>query len=315
MSTRKKMITMIAGALAALPRASMAQGAISIRVSTPPNASVIPLYYGIKAGLFKRAGLDIQYTKSSTGVSIASAVAGGAYDIGVSPTLSVIYAHVRSIPFRILAPTDEMAFDSEAGLVVPSTSSLRAPKDFIGRTIAVQGSNDINVLAMKAWMDQGGADAASVKFIELPQSASPAALAEGRVDGICVTPPYSTIATADGRAKLIANIYAAIAPKVMTGCYFATADWIERNHDAALRFAQTYAQSATYLNSHYEVGRDELPEFTGIDRAVVYRMRKLLHTGSIDLSHIQPTIDAAVKYQLIDRGFSAIELIAASSRP
>lgn len=309
MLLRKEAIASIAAALAAYPRSSTAQGTTTIRISTPPNASIVPLFYGMKSNRFKQAGLNIEYTKLATGVAIASAVAGGAFDIGVSPTLSVIYAHARDIPFRIVAPTDVMTPDSEAGLIVLNSSPLRSAKDFVAKTVAIQGANDINALAMKAWLDQSGADWTTLKFLELPQSAAPAILVEGKVDGICVTPPYSTIATSGGNAKILAAIYAAIAPRVLVGCYFANADWISRNREAVTRFARVMADSALYLNAHYDEARTAIAEFTGLDRAIIDRMKKVTRTGTIDVAHIQPMIDLAVKYRLLEHGFSANELL------
>ena len=87
-------------------------------------------------------------------------------------------------------------------------------------------------------MDQNGADSSTLKVVEIPQSATPAALEQGRVDGITVTNPAFTIATAGGKARFVANIFSAISPRFLNVLWFSTTGWVERNHAVAERFEQ-----------------------------------------------------------------------------
>ena len=262
------------------------------------------------AGLFERAGIDLQYSKAATGAAAAAALAGGAIDIACSAVLVIISGHSHGVPFTIVAPTESWLPNSDGGLLVSSASPLRVAKDFNGKTIAVQAVNDINVVAMKSWVDQNGGDSSSLKFIELPQLAAPPALEQGRIDAITVSNPAFTIATTDGKARLVGNIYGAIAPKLLIAGYFSTTEWVSHNRDAAARFARVIADASAYINAHIDEATGYVADFTGLDRALLTKMRRTAQPTVVSSAELQPFIDAAAKYKIIDKPFPANDIIA-----
>jgi NitT/TauT family transport system substrate-binding protein len=309
--SRRNAIAIFAAGMAVRPSRLFAQPAMTtIRVSSPAGASVVPLVYAMRAGLFERAGIDLQYTKVPTGAVAASALAGGAIDIAVSAVLVIISGHAHGVPFTIIAPTESWLPSSDGGLLVNTSSPLRVARDFNGKTIAVQAVNDINVVAMKAWMDQNGGDSSSLKFIELPQLAAPAALEQGRIDGITVANPAFTIATSDGKARLVDNIYTSIAPRLLVGAYFSTTDWVSHNRDAAARFARVIADASLYVNAHSDEATGYVADFTGLDRGLLTKMRRTAQPTVVHAAELQPFIDAAAKYKIIDTSFPANDIIA-----
>jgi len=70
--------------------------------------------------------------------------------------------------------------------------------------------------------------------------------------------------------------------------------------------------AALYTNAHHAETVPLLAAYAHIDPEVIKRMNRLTNATSLDVTYIQPAIDAAVKYKVIDKGFSASELIAAS---
>ena len=148
------------GALAALaavplvPSIVRAQGLTTIKLGTVASEAVSPIYYAMRSGIFERNGIKLEITRTTSGAATSAAVAGGALDVGVSSLFSIVLGKARGIPFTIVAPIGLWLPSSEGGLVVQTTSTLRAPKDFNGKTISVAAVNDISDLAMRIWMDQ-----------------------------------------------------------------------------------------------------------------------------------------------------------------
>ena len=264
----------------------------------------------MRAGLFERAGIKIELTKSSSGAATAAAIAGGANDIGFSSMLGVVLGYARGVPFTILAPSGLQVATSDRGLLVASSSPLRTAKDFVGKTFAAAAVNDITLLVLRAWMDQNGADSSTVKVVEIPQAAAPAALEQGRVDAIMVSNPAYTMAVAGGKARLVTNIFTSISPRWLIVCWFTTTGWVERNRAVAERFARVHAEAATYVNNHVDETLDDLVQLTGLDRSLCQRMRRSLQTPAVVAAEIQPVIDVAVKYKVLEKGFSARDLIS-----
>jgi NitT/TauT family transport system substrate-binding protein len=300
-----------AGALALSPSFGATQPApVTVRVGSVPSEAVMPLVYAVRAGLFERAGLKVEINRTASGAATLAAVLGGALDIGVSSMLTIVIGHARGVPFTIVAPTGLWLPSSEGGLLVASSSPLRAPRDFVGKTVSAAAVNDISDLAMRVWLDQNGVDPKAVKVLEIPQSAALAALEQGRVDGIALTDPAFAVALATGKARFVANINSAISPRYLLGGLVSTAVWVEKNHSIAERFSRVIAEASTYVNTHADETFNDVVEFTGMDRALLSRMKRTLYGPTLVAAEIQPVIDVAVKYKVLEKAFPAAELIS-----
>jgi NitT/TauT family transport system substrate-binding protein len=311
--SRRLLIAGAAGGFAILQRSgrALAQPApLTVRVGTLPSEQTYTLVYAQRAGLFDRAGLKLEVSKGSSGAATAAAVAGGALDIGFTSILALVLGHARAVPFTIIAPSALVQPDSEVGMFVLTTSPLRTAKDFNGKTIAAAAVNDLNTLAMKAWMDRNGGDSSSFKVVEIPQLAQFAALEAGRIDAAVLGNPGFTMAMATGKAHMVANIYSAIAPRYLITMWFTTTGWVARNRTAAERFARIMADAASYGSTHAAETVDDVVAVTGLDRGLVLRMKRLVQTPTVVAGDLQPVIDAAARYKMIDASYPAAELIS-----
>jgi NitT/TauT family transport system substrate-binding protein len=305
-------LQMVAGSAAVLlPTVVRAQTAVAtVRTGAVPSEQALPFVYAMRAGLFERAGLRIENSKLPSGSAIAAAIAGNALDIGLSSMLSLVVGRARGVPFTIVAPSGLWLPSSEGGLLVASSSPLRTPKDFLGKTVSTAAVNDINSVAMQAWLDHDGLDFKAVKFVEIPQLAAPVALEQGRIDGAMLTNPAFTIAVSGGKARFVANVYSAISPRFLLGAMFSTTGWVERNRSAAERFSRVIAEASTYVNTHVNETIDDLVEFTGVERSLIARMKRSQFGPTVVLAEVQPMIDAAAKYKAIEKGYPASELVS-----
>src|SRR6202034_2724162 len=76
----------------ALPAAITAQAPEHITVGASTDDLVRPLLYAVDAGLFKKAGLDVEIVKLANGAAVAAAVAGGSLDLGKGSALTPVQA-------------------------------------------------------------------------------------------------------------------------------------------------------------------------------------------------------------------------------
>src|ERR1700685_1960228 len=88
----------LAGGLATtlIPQCLCAQAPRTVVVGGVTVEDSLPLWYAIAAGLFQRAGLDVQYQQISSGSAAALGLVGGAYNIANTNTLAVTLAHARA---------------------------------------------------------------------------------------------------------------------------------------------------------------------------------------------------------------------------
>jgi NitT/TauT family transport system substrate-binding protein len=295
----------------ALQPAAAQPARTSITVVAPLVANVLPLYYAQRSGLFDKANLDIKIDAIGSGAAAAAAVAGGAADIGGSNLQTLIQGHARGLPFTIVAPGAE--YDERrpsVELLVLTSSSIRRPAEIAGASIGVASLQDAFVIGLNAWLANLGIDRSSLHFIEAPQSALLSLLQQKRVDAILVSQPRLAEALASGTVRPIGKPYDAIAKHFLISTWFSTTTWVAAHPEAARRFSAAIAQADVYANRHWD---EMLPIVSDYTKVPVEQLKTVVPDtfgSSVRTEYVQPMIDVAARFKVIDRGFPAAEIIA-----
>ncbi len=272
-----------------------AQAPATLRIAAIPIESNAEVFYAQELGYFAKAGINADIQLIQNGSAIASAVASNAVDIGYASLVVVAVAHRKNIPFVVIAPT--VAYTSKAptaALFVATNSPVRSAKDLTGKVLAVAGLGTIVEYAARAWIDQNGGDASSVKFIEFAYSAMPAALAAGRIDAALLNEPFLALGKKD--ARVLGYPYDAIGKEFLTGVWFTTSQWAKDHPDAVARFTAVIRQTAVWANQNEAKTSGILAKYAKIDPAVVATMTRSRFTERLTPSMMQPAIDTAAKY-------------------
>jgi ABC-type nitrate/sulfonate/bicarbonate transport system substrate-binding protein len=298
-------LTLVAG-----DRGANAQTELTtIRVASTPIDVGAEVYFAQALGWFKAAGLDVQIQAIDNGAAIASAVAGGAADIGQSNVVSIATAFEKKLPFVVLAPAG--MYNSAAPttvLVTLADAPFKTAKDLNGKTIITNGIMNIAQIGGSAWLDKNGADYKSVKWIEIPTSATSAALLSHRADAAVFAEPALGRALATGQFKIFATPYDAIGKRWQIGAWFATRDWAAAHPDAVKKFVAVMQQVAKWANTHHEESLKYLSEAAKVQYPS--NMRRASYGDQLDPALFQPVIDDAAKYGAIPATFPATELFA-----
>lgn len=283
----------------------------TIRVGAPPAEDTAPLYYALKADLFTKAGLDVQVTSMTSGAAISAAVAGGAIDIGLSSLQGLISGHSHGLPFQLIAPGALYSSkDPYALMVVRSDSSIRTAKDLEGKTIAQPALKDLDWIASYGWMEQNGGDPKNAKFIELPNPSLTPSLLDGRIDAFTVGEPWIQRAIDSGKVRVLAKSFDAIAPAFLMTGWFSTRDYVAKNPQTVDRFLRVMRQATEYADAHHTEMVPIVAGFTKLDPDLVAKTIKDAGSPFLDPKTVQPMINIAAKYQIIDKSFSAADLIS-----
>src|SRR5438105_2673440 len=96
----------VAASLLVASSATLAQPSnlTTIRFIATVSDDLLPYWYAQSNGLFRAAGLNVVGTSVATGAIATQAVVAGAADIGRTSPSVLIAAHIRGIPFVIVAP-------------------------------------------------------------------------------------------------------------------------------------------------------------------------------------------------------------------
>lgn len=304
----------LGAAALARPQLAAAQGTAAIKMAGVPEDSATTVLYGIQSGLFKRYGLAVEMQTQHNGPAIMSGVVGNSYQIGKASTPPLTAAYSKGLPFVIIAPAGLYTASAPiAGLLVRTDAPIKKPADVAAKTIAVGALNDIHSLAVRAWLDQNGVDASGVKFVEIPISEIPAAIEQGRVDAGSANEPVFSAAQEDGKLRVLAHHFDAVAPRFMYTAWFTTKQYVAANPSVVKTFAQALVQAARYVNSHHAETIDMIAEYTSLEPAQVRHMTRVEQGTALDPKLIQPVVDAMAKFKFVPQSFDARELIATVS--
>ena len=281
----------------------------TLSIATNPIDSGAEVYYADDLGFFAKAGLNVQIQPGQNGAAIAAAVAGNAVDIGYADIGALAKAHTRGIDFSIIAPA--ALWDSTVpvnAIMVSKTSPVRNAKDLNGKTISGPGLGNGAAFVVFAWLDANGADSSTVKFIELPYSAMPAAIEAGRVDAAHVAEPF--ISVAREHARVLASADDALGKQYLRTVWFARTSWATAHPDLVARFVSVMRQTATWANDKRNQAKSAalLVQHTKIDPALVASMTRARYGESLEPSLLQPEVDLNAKYDHF-ASFPSTELV------
>jgi NitT/TauT family transport system substrate-binding protein len=288
-----------------------AAGLPAITVASLMNDTGTAALYAMHAGLFKKAGLDVQLEMMTSGAAAAAAVAGGSAQFGLSSLITILTAHDRGIPFTLVAPAGVVTPDVPySQFVVRKASTLKTARDLAGKTLGTPALKDLDTIAIMNWVDKNGGDSTSLKFLEIPAAVAVPALQEGRIDGVDLNTPTLTRALDGGNVRVMAQVFDAIAPRFSNTAWFGTIDYTSKNPDIVTRFARAMAESSAYCNAHHADTVPLVAENAKIEEAVVAKMTRITFGDALRPNEIQPLIDVAVKYKAISQPFDARDIIS-----
>ncbi len=300
----------LGGPFAALADVPPSTDLLHIKAAGTPEETVIPALWAQQSGLFARRGFNFEIQSQRSGAAIASGVAGGAYQIGKSSIIPLVIAHARGIPFTLIAPGKlYRASKPNIALIGPADSPITTAAEMNGKTIAVPALDDLFTIGIKLWTDKNGGDSSTLKIVELPVSAVAAALATKRIDAGASDMPTLQQALDSGNARILAHMFDAIAPQLLTTAWFTTRTYQSDHSEIVRGFAGAMREAATYVNDHPKQTVDLLSSFTNIQPAVIAKMVRSQMATVFDPALIQPLVEACVRYKVIATSFDVRDMI------
>jgi len=261
-------------------------------------------FYAQDAGFFQKAGIDAQITILRSGPAIAAAVVGGDLQVGVSNVISLASARIRGIPLSIIAPGGIFdAKDATEEVVVLRDGPIHSAKDLNGRIVGGQSIGSTAHLALLAWIDKNGGDASSVKYTEVPPSASLEALQQGRIFAVALQDPQ--LSAAAPYTRKLGRAYEAVAKTYVLAAWFALDAWLGKNVAVARHVADALDQAGQWAMANR------------VEAATIFEKYTKVHLGrageqfapALDAAMFQPVFDSATKYKILPGPLGASDIL------
>lgn len=301
----------VSAAATAVPGRVRSQSPPTLRVGATPFNTYAEAYYAQDLGIFKKAGLSVEISSFNNGPAIAAAVASGSLDIGISTPISLAQAVTRGVPFPIVAGGAMNTVKATAMmLLVGADAPLRTPKDFEGKTIALSALKTVSELGIDVWLARGGVDPTKVRIIEMPLPEMGAAIERGTVAGALVAESALSVAKAGGKVRELANPFGLIAPEFLLSAWFSTTPFIQKNPALVKTFAAAIHETGKWANGHHDEYMVILAKYSQGDLESLKRTIHTTYAEALRLGDLQPQLDVAFKYGMIQRPVTASEMIA-----
>jgi NitT/TauT family transport system substrate-binding protein len=280
----------------------------TIRLATIPIDAGSEVYYAQELQLFRKAGINVEITGLTSGSSVATAVIGGAADVGQSNAVSIAQAHEHGVPIVIIAPANRYTTQaSQAGLLVVKDSPIHDARDFAGKTVGVSGVRGITEIGTLNWLDKSGGDSKTVHFLDLPFPEMANAVATHRIDAALITEPELSAALNTGQFRVVADPYSAIAPDFLMGGWFTTPAWAKAHPELATAFANAILATARWANTHHAQSAQILESVS--QQRMGQTQHRVPFAERLRPADLQPLIDVCAKYGLLKASFPASEIM------
>lgn len=295
-----------------MPGAS-AQGLPTLLAAAAPSDDVSAVLYGIRSGIFRRLGLNVEMRSMANSATIAAAIVGGSLQLGSGPVYTTLMAHLRGVPLEIVAPSSVITPDYPFALIVKKDSSIQSARALAGKTYGSNSVGDMNSIVLLAWVEQNGGDPKALRGVEIPFTAMPAALDEGRIDSAILLGPLLLRALDSGNYRVVARPLGVLVVgdrKPLLTAWYTSSSFAAANPRVIQLFVRGILEAGVYANAHHAETAPLSAEFSGVDVSVVQRLPRVLFRESIDPRDAQPLLDVLFKYKAIDKRLDARELFS-----
>lgn len=307
--SRARSLALIGAAAVLVPRAGARAQSAPLRIGASPTEVASEPIYLVEGGVLSRAGMNGTILPFTSGGQMIQAVLGDALDIGLSDTTQIANAAARGLPLAFFAASSLYRTEAPSTLLcVAKNSPIRTAKDLEGQAIAVNGLKTMAEISARDWLRAQGADPAQLHFVEIPSPLVVPALERGTIAAAIVGEPFIT--AAGDRIRHFGKPYDMVAKSFYILSWFAKRDWIAQNAATMRTLVQAVYDTARWANAHHDETAPLLATFLKIDVDAVRTTPRTTYATSLDTRLMQPVIDIAVRYGLVEKPVDAASLIA-----
>jgi len=270
LATAAVLATLLASAACTSDKSAKKPTGTKVDVGVIAIIDVAPIYLGKQKGFFSKRGIDLNLVQEQGGGPIVKGVLAGKYEFGFSNVTSLMAAQADGAPLKAVASgvasTGRPGRDFSA-IVVKDGSTIRSPKDLVGKTIAVNVLKNIGDTTIRQSVRKAGGDAKNLKFEAMPFPTMNGALRSGKVDAIWVVEPQLSEAVTTG-AEVLASNFVDTAPDLTVALYFTSKDTIAKEPQLVTDFTEAIKESLKYADANPDEVRDVVGTYTPINDTV-----------------------------------------------
>jgi NitT/TauT family transport system substrate-binding protein len=272
----------------------------SVKIALFPSLDYAPLFAGLKAGIWKKHGLDLKITYVFTGAGLFAAIVSGQDDLATNSPTAGAGAIVHGLPIKLVANSDYTPVAGNTEVLVQKDSSIKSYADLAGKTVAtinLQGSFNLAVFeAVKA----AGKDPSTIHALPMSPTDEPNALAAGRVDAVVLQDPFLTVAKLQGQFRSLGNPFSKVPYRIPAGAFWSSNSTIQGKASLLRSFKAAYQDCINYAAAHPAILRYVIPKYTTVSADAVKLMKLPDYDTSLAPKTLGPMLKSMKGYGWID---------------
>jgi NitT/TauT family transport system substrate-binding protein len=278
---RRKWVAAAAGMLvsSAFPTASIAQSttSASLRFHWTWLGGMAPMFYGVRNGFFKDAGIDLSLGEGRGSGTTVKMVAAGDDTFAWADTGAVVLAAAKGVPVKQIMT---FATNTLCCVWIDGRTSIRSGKDLIGKRIGT-AAGDGNDQLFPAVLAVNGVRPEQVQKIILDPATKVAALAQGRIDVILGGTPGEPVALRLAGFPAKTMLYSELGVPTLGQGISVSKKLLEEKPDLVRRFVAATKRSWIETMKNPRAALDAM-----VDRTDMQDRRPYLEMGYAALSQV-----------------------------
>lgn len=265
-------------ALAAQIMPASAQDVVKLAIGQRGNWDTAVPHLGVKAGIFKKHGLDLELTYTSGSGETLQPVISNSVDIGLAVgTMGALSAYSKGAPVRIIGAEATGAADY---WYARSESGIKTLKDTAGKTIAFSTNGSSTNSVVLAFIKEFSLSAKPQATGNPPSTLT--AVMTGQVDVGWAAPPFGLKEMDEGKIVLVARATDASIVKGQTIRTIVTnSETLAKRRAVLVRFMNGYRETIDYMYSSNPQVLKDYAEFNNMSEAMAKRVRDEFFPKSI----------------------------------
>jgi NitT/TauT family transport system substrate-binding protein len=265
---------LVAAILLALSAAPAQTQGTKIVVGYTATMDFAPGFIAMDQGLFKKRGLDVEFTIVPLGSQLPAAVASDSITFGgttISVLLQAIDGGLDHVAVVGSGVTDKN--QDTFGAVARSELPIVQADDFVGKKVGAPGIGGFLHVLFRNWLLDNGVDTKKVTFVEVgfPQMAD--VLRRGNVDAVVTGEPVMGRIVSVGIGKKVTSFSDNLKVELPTIVYSATRKWVNANWAAAKAFREAIAEGTVIANKDHASVRASTAHFIKMPPEVIATMK------------------------------------------
>jgi len=214
--------------------------------AVPEAFSFVPLDVGIRQGLFKRDGLDIDELAFSGDARMQQAMAAGGLDIalGSGPAMAFV---AKGSPVKAIAAMAGPPLDL---VIAVRPNGPKTAADLKGKKVAVSTVGSLTYWLVSETSRQQGWGAHGIDIVPMgPMPGQIAALSRGDIDGVVTDVATAFVLEQGGKARILAR-FGQLVKDFHVHVIYATNTVIAQKPDAVRAFLKGWFEAIAFMRTH-----------------------------------------------------------------